>query len=417
MNRRRSLLGPAGVLTITLVVAACGSSSKPAATSPTSSSQSTSVSASASAAPIKVGVICSCAGPFGAPLVGIEDVYKAWANTVNASGGIVGHPVQLITEDDESTPGNADADIHTLIADHVVAIADMSQVDQVWASTIQAANIPVVGVTTTNAPFWTNSDFYPEGQTGDSIFYGTMAVAKAAGASSVGYAYCAEAPSCAEGFPLAKAAGQKVGVPVTYGASIAAASPNFTAQCLAAKQDHVATLWIEDGEPVVARMASDCDQQGYTPTYIMNGAAFGSDVLTATGLKTDLLSDFADLPYIENTSAVDAMTTAVNKYYPGLIENGNVWNQDSSASWVSGLLLEDAVKAGGLGSNDTPSAAEIVKGLDSLKGDTLDGWSPPLTFAAGQPHPVDCWYTLHIQNGVPSLANGGKVSCENGSTS
>jgi branched-chain amino acid transport system substrate-binding protein len=107
----------------------------------------------------------------------------------------------------------------------------------------------------------------------------------------------------------------------------------------------------------------------------------------------------------------------VNRYYAGLIDNGNVRNEDLAVSWVSGLLLADAVKAGGLGPNDSPSAAEIVKGPESLKGDMLDGWSPPLNFAAGEPHPIDCWYTLRTQNGVSSLGNGGKVTCANSSTS
>ena len=27
-----------------------------------------------------------------------------------------------------------------------------------------------------------------------------------------------------------------------------------------------------------------------------------------------------------------------------------------------------------------------------MNGDTLGGLAPPLTFTAGKPHPVDCWY-------------------------
>jgi branched-chain amino acid transport system substrate-binding protein len=111
------------------------------------------------------------------------------------------------------------------------------------------------------------------------------------------------------------------------------------------------------------------------------------------------------------------MNTALDKYYPGLRHNPNTFSEQSAGSWVSGLLLRDAVKAGGLGPSDTPSSAEIVKGLQSLKGDTLDGWAPPLTFAAGQAHHVPCWFTGHLQNGVNTLANGGKVTCQNGSSS
>ena len=53
---------------------------------------------------IKVGFICSCSGSvFGAFNVPAEDEYKAWASTVNASGGINGHPVQVIYKDKEPT--------------------------------------------------------------------------------------------------------------------------------------------------------------------------------------------------------------------------------------------------------------------------------------------------------------------------
>jgi branched-chain amino acid transport system substrate-binding protein len=127
--------------------------------------------------------------------------------------------------------------------------------------------------------------------------------------------------------------------------------------------------------------------------------------------------EFNDLPFFATTSNVQAMDAALDKYYPGLRTNANIFSALAAYSWPSGLLLEDAVKAGGLTPTATPSSAEIVTGLESLKGDTLDGWAPPLTFAAGQPHPVDCWFTGRVQNGVPVLANNGQVTCENGSSS
>ena len=85
--------------------------------------------------------------------------------------------------------------------------------------------------------------------------------------------------------------------------------------------------------------------------------------------------------------------------------------------WISGLLLRDAVKGSGIGTGGTPSAAAITKGLDSLKGDTLDGWSPPLTFTAGKTHPIDCWFISQVKNGTPMLVNSGKVDCESGVSS
>jgi branched-chain amino acid transport system substrate-binding protein len=86
-------------------------------------------------------------------------------------------------------------------------------------------------------------------------------------------------------------------------------------------------------------------------------------------------------------------------------------------SWGSGVLLQHAAQAGGLTTSDTPSAAEVIKGLELLHGDTLNGWSPPLTFTAGQPHSVDCWFTLQVKNGNASLIDGGKTTCESSTSS
>ena len=44
--------------------------------------------------------------------------------------------------------------------------------------------------------------------------------------------------------------------------SIAAAAPNYTAQCVAAKQAGVTAVFIGDSTSVIARVAQDCDKQG-----------------------------------------------------------------------------------------------------------------------------------------------------------
>ena len=107
---------------VALVGAACSSSGgKPSSGS----------SSQAGAAPIKVGVICTCSGGggFGVVLEPGLRVYKAWASSVNAAGGINGHPVQLITKDDAGNPSKAQAAATELVSAHVVAVADISLLD------------------------------------------------------------------------------------------------------------------------------------------------------------------------------------------------------------------------------------------------------------------------------------------------
>lgn len=408
MIMRRNVLKVAGGLSAALVLAACSSSSHSSA--PPASTKT-------SAAPITVGVICSCSGTLGSNDVAKQDVYRAWVNTVDASGGIDGHQVKLITKDDAGVPGTAVSEAQGMVSDHVDAILDISNVDTAWATEVQQADIPVVGSNVFDTPFYTNPDFYSEGQTADSSFYSVVATAKLAGADNLGIVYCAEAAACEDVISPTKQAGKKLGVPVNYVAEISATAPNYTAQCLAAEQAHISAIFIADVPTVVQNVGHGCSEQGYNPTWVTEGSSFDMLQTTTAGIKDNLWSEFSDMPFFSTTPEVEAMDTAVDKYYPGLRNNTTEWSQLAALSWPSGLLLEDAVKAGGLSATGTPSAAEVVKGLHSLHSDTLDGWAPPLTFTAGKANPVDCWFTSHVKDGTPSLVDNGKVSCESGSAS
>jgi branched-chain amino acid transport system substrate-binding protein len=358
---------------------------------------------------------CSGAGGFGALILPAEDVFKAWVSTVNASGGIDGHSVQVTYEDDGGNPGTSVSDLQTLLSDHVVAIVNDSILDSAWASTVQAAKVPVVGVNVTEVPFYTNPDFYPEGQTNDSTNVGLVTTLKTAGATNYADFYCAESPICAASVPQLRADGKTLGVPMVLADEISATAPNYTAQCVAASQAHVSGIFIGGSSPEEARIGADCARQNYQPIYVTGGEGFGLVLAPAPGIRDHLWSEYNDLPFWDNTPATQALDTAMDKYFPGVRENASVYNEQSAMAWPSGILLEDGIKAGGLTASSTPTSAEVVNGLDSLKNDTLQGWAPPLTFSPGKPHPIDCWFTARVQNGVPSMVNGGKVTCASNS--
>src|SRR5262245_62537004 len=92
-------------------------------------------SAAPSGAPIKVGVICSCSGPFGTYIGAAGKVADAWAKSVNASGGINGHPVDITILDDASTPGTSVTRAQSLIDDGVHVILDATCADTSEAHT------------------------------------------------------------------------------------------------------------------------------------------------------------------------------------------------------------------------------------------------------------------------------------------
>ena len=420
MKTTHRLLRGVGVLAIIAAVAAC-SSSKHSSTATTSSSAASSSSSSpsssaASGGPLKVGLICNCSGPFGTTIAAAGDVARAWAKSVNAAGGIQGHQVELTVLDDTSNPGTSATDAQTLINDHVAVIIDDSNFDAAWATTVATAGVPVVGGNFSAEPYLTNPDFYPSGQTNDSITYANVSVAKAAGATNIGDLYCAEAPQCQQSVALITAAGKQLGVPSVYSGSIAATAPNYTAQCLAAQQAHVQALFIGHSSGVIARVGTDCTRQGFTPTYITEGTGFSTVLETAPGLKDKLWSDYPVRPFWDNAPEVQAMNTAVDAAYPGLRNDPIKWSEYAAQTWTAGLLIEHAMKNAGVASSATPGPADVKKGLDAIQNDNLDGWSPTLNFTAGKPHLVDCWFVARMQGGTPSLVNGGQLSCQNGSS-
>ena len=222
-------------------------------------------------------------------------------DTVNSSGGLEGHLVQLIADDDTGTPGTSVADAQTLISDHVDAIVDSSLVGSTWASAVQAAGVPVVGSNESETMYYTNPDFFPIGGTQNVGFYAIAATAKAAGATNLGLLYCAESVECSALVPPITANGQRLGVPVVYHGEVAATAPNYTAQCLAAKEQHVSTLGLFDAPVVLARIGQNCAQQGYTPIYVMEGEAFSTLLLSAPGIMKKLWAEYTNVPFWANS--------------------------------------------------------------------------------------------------------------------
>jgi branched-chain amino acid transport system substrate-binding protein len=418
-RRRKAALSGIGALAAVLVIAGCSSSSS---STPSTASSSTAASTSAPAAtgsssaaasgsPITVGVICDCTGAFAGVLTDGAKVYQAWANTVNTAGGINGHPVKVDLVDDQSNPGNSLTDVQNLVnQDHVVALLDETDLDETWASFAKAHNVPVIGANITEAPFYTNSDFYAEGATEDALFPGVIDAAKGAGATNIGLLYCAEAVQCQEGVAPMKQLSATMGLPLKYNGEISATAPNYTAQCVAAQQAGVTSLFIADIAAVAAKVAQDCSQQGYHPVYVLDGVDIDPQFPTTPGLKDNLVGPVDDLPFYANSPVNTAMNAAIDKYYPGLESDIN-YTMAGANAWQSGLLLEAAAKAGGLTASATPTSAELITGLTSLKGETLNVTAPGLTYAAGKANPVDCWFTYQLKNGVFSLPNGTKQTC------
>ncbi|MHB1582740.1 MAG: ABC transporter substrate-binding protein [Acidimicrobiales bacterium] len=374
----------------------------------------TAAPSSAASKPITIGLICDCTGPLASAGVDVVPVYRAWVDSVNHAGGINGHKIQLIVKDTGANPGTALTEAESLVQQsHVIAIADDSSEDQAFATYLQQHNVPVVGITTSTTPFFTNPDFYPEGQTEDRLFDGIVGAVKKAGGTKMALMYCAEAVQCQEGIAPLKTTAKSYGVSVVSALEVAVSAPNYTAQCLSAKAAGAQVIFTADVQSVDEKIASDCQQQGFNAKYVIDGEILLPS-LTKTALGKGTYFTVPNLPYFANTPAIRQMNSAIDKYAKGTRSN-SYWGEIAMEAWISGKLFQAAAQAGKLGAHgSTPTSAQLIKGLDSLKGNTLAGLAPPLNFTAGKPHPVDCWYWTVLKGGKYSTPYGLKPACAPG---
>jgi branched-chain amino acid transport system substrate-binding protein len=404
----RSLLRSVAALTATLLLAG-----GLAATTALSTPQA--AGAASAKAPIKIGLVCGCTGPLAAAVVDVPAIYKAWVASVNATGGINGHKIDLLYQNDDSNPTTSTTIVHTFVeTDHVVAIVDASNNDAVWATYVQQAGVPVVGMDTSAEPYFLNSDFYPEGQTEDSLFAGIIDAVKQAGATKFALIYCAEAVQCQEGIAPLQAAAKGAGLSVVATEEVSASAPNYTAQCLAAKQAGATVLFTADAQTVDEKVIQDCYTQGYKPKVVIDGEILLPSLTTTPAINQATYFTVPNLPYFAKNAQITAMNNALKKYAPGVLKDVN-YGELPMETWVAGKMFQAAATAGHLGASGAATSAQLIKGLDSLHGNTLGGLAPPLTFKAGKPHPVDCWYYALLKNGKYSTPFGLKPVCQTSS--
>ena len=404
------LLLSSALVAIVVALSACGSTASSSTSSASSATQAASSSvAGPSGKAIVVGMICSCTGPESAAVGNNISVIKAWADHVNASGGLNGYPVKVITMDDQQNAATSLQDAKQLVEqDHVMAIVgESSFVDASFAPYVQSAGVPVVGGSNFEASFQSNPDFFPSGGDQISGLIGQFALAKQAGKKVFGTIYCAESPICAELVPAANGLAPLYGLK-SFAAKISATAPSYTAPCLAAKSAGVDAMFVADNSPIVLRFVAACAQQGYTPLQLTSINAATSAWLSDPTLNGTLLTALNANGYDTSTPAIETFQAALRKYEPSAI-NGSTFSGEEINAWSGGLLFQAAAEAAHLTPSSTP--ADVKKGLYALKNETLDGVAPPLNFTPGKPSFIPCWFAQEVKDGKFTSLNGNQPSC------
>jgi branched-chain amino acid transport system substrate-binding protein len=333
---------------------------------------------------------------------------KAWVQATNASGGLSGHPVQIVYADDATNPTTGLAEVKNMITEnHVVGIIDNSDVDTAWASFADQNNVPVIGGGLGSTLYYTDPNFFAEGQTLDALVTSFAAGAQKAKAKKAAFFYCAESPGCAQSITPLQAQLPKFNSSLAYVSSISYSAPSYTAPCLAVQQSGATALIIADAAQVVQSAVGDCAKQGFEPTDVVDGSAVDPGMSVTPGLNNNLLVVQSDIPFsVTSNPQMKAMRAALKKYSPSVLTSQN-FGESVVFQWVTGLLIRDAVKA----AHGAATPAQLKTGLYALRADTLDGTAPALTFHKGKPTSVDCWFWMRMQHGKFTTPYGLNPTC------
>ena len=367
------------------MLAGCSSSAKksPAATSAAGGSSAASTAPAPTGAPFKIGFICNCATGLGGGTTDLDTI-NAWEKYTNANGGINGHPVQLITENDPGNPGVATNDVKDAVGQGIIAmIDDDSASDTAFASFLNGANIPIFAVPFT-APAITLSKTafgtgVSENYLGDEIILATKKV----GATKLALLYCAEQAVCAYEINVLKGAASSYGgVDLVYDTAVSAGAPNYAAQCLAAKQAGADAMFIASAGSVSLQVAQSCAQQGYTPHQVSDEGAYTTSFAGKPGID-GFVGTSDDWPIFDTSlPAEQTMHTALNKYAPSVLSSPNL-SVVTEIVWTLGLLITEAAKKGAVGTTNPMTPAALFDGVYADSGTTLGGLTPPLTLRQG----------------------------------
>jgi branched-chain amino acid transport system substrate-binding protein len=346
--------------------------------------------------PIVIGVVGSFSGIAGPPSRPVADAWVAWSKSVNAKGGINGHPVQLLIGDDGTNASRTVSIAQDFVENKgAVALSFHGPDPSGFAKYAQSKSVPVIG-TTVGTQLWNqNPMLFPSTAGIDGVSWGKVRGAKDAGASKVAIVYCAESPVCKAGADGAAAAAGGVGVDVVYKGQISLGAPDFTAECLQMRNSGAQAVLLNTENGSAMRLAGSCSRQGYKPIWVTSAA--DDRMAKSPDFENAVAVNGAFSWFLRGGSpAIDEYVGAIRKYVPSRLEDGNSLQ---AAAWQSAKVFERAAAKVG----DKPTSAEILEGLHAMRGDDIGGLVSGgmlRTFTRNRPTPdTVCMYVGRVKGG------------------
>ena len=362
-------------------------------------------------APIVVASVGTYSGIVGQNIGGGVKALQAWVSSVNAKGGINGHPVQLFVADDVGDPARHRALVQQMVEERrAIAFLFNAEVlsGQGSVDYIDRVRVPVIGSEGGGEWFHQNQYYFPQHSSGKDLPLTPMGSATVSqlpqGKKKLGTIVCADGIQvCEDAKKTFPERAPKYGFEYVYNGSASLAQPDLTANCLAAQDAGAQLLLILMDKNSIQRAARSCSNIGYKPVYLLN-QTIENDALATDPLLDGAVGSGVVAPWFDTSSpAVVEFREAMAAYAPGVDISGAPMQ-----GWASAKLFEKAAARIG----NPPTSEQVLQGLWSMKNETLGGLVPPRTFTQGQPAPhAVCFWSWIVKDKKFVNAVDNKVRC------
>jgi branched-chain amino acid transport system substrate-binding protein len=362
--------------------------------------------AQAAGSTIVIGNVGDYSGIVGSVLHEGGPMAQVVARVINDSGGLNGHPIKMLVADAAGDPSRA----LSIVRDMVENKGAVGFVGNLWVLSASGARayleekkIPAIGGDVATRLWFTSPMFFPQAASFPTMAVGSVKTMADLGHKKIALAYCAEVEACHIYHDEGTARSGSVGGQIVYTAQVSLAQPDYTAECLQAQRSGAEALMLGVDSTALSRFARSCFQQGFKVPIVTASLATIASTTKDQNLE-GLLSPVGTFPYVANDLPAERdYQAAIARYAPTIEQSGS-----TSAVWVAGALLREIGKS----LPATVTSADLLKGLYQIKGNTLGGIAPPLTFVEGQPAPdLTCYFLQKIVGGKFTAPQGSKQIC------
>jgi len=362
-------------------------------------------------APVAVGTVATLSGPVGAFVKDSIFAISVWVKWINGKGGVTGHPVRHIVVDDGGDPARYNASVRQLVEEQGVVAFLFNTIGLAGGdlSYVSQKRVPIIGHEAGTEDAYTNSMVFTPYPSGLSYAYGLLAgFAQAVvpeGKTKLATIACADVKLCdlfdrTWNGPAAK----ELGFENVYRARASLTQPDYTAECLSARQAGAQVILGAIDNNSYLRLGHACARQNYKPIIGIADQLALPSVGADPAMDGDVvITKVAPWPDTDVPGTAQ-LHQAFAQIAPGVEVNGA-----HAGGWVTAKTFEAAARE----LPDRPASADVLNGLWALKGDPLDGMTFPLTFPRDQPSPRhSCWGLTLIQGGKFVPMPNGKLKCK-----